>query len=362
MKRWTVRPRGGHPTPAPGGPGPATPHPWVEEQQTPPGAVPAAPSVRTVQALITDITRDDEYTKILKYLPEKLRPLVEQYLYEVDEIKMSAGNNVFLRMHGVHLQYPVMIDRADLDFVEQAVEFFKSNNRKGVPGTLHRVSQRKNDSGIADGIVFRVGRLLRGVAEPFRDVIQTARGIGICGMPASGKTTWLRDAILIDGERVIGGINVVDTSNELCGEGDGMNHPAFRNVVQNKVGDPENLIRVLRGAIRNEGSVKIYADEVGYQAGDVELVTQANRQVRSTTSSVHGETLTNCLENDLLLPLFGLGKDAANRRIVVGNPAFEMFIEIRSRGHFVLHRNLKDSVARILMGAEPITETVLYAS
>ena len=52
--------------------------------------------------------------------------------------------------------------------------------------------------------------------------------------PASGKTTFLRDAILIKGEVEGFAVNVVDTSNEILGEGDEP-HPQFTLVRQDKL-------------------------------------------------------------------------------------------------------------------------------
>ena len=321
--------------------------------QLPPNA-----TLRREPIYLSDITRESEYQRIVPLLPASIRHIAERYLHDIDEIKMDAGKPVQFRMGGLHIRYGVIIEQEELNAIEINVNYFKTNGRKGVRGTTHRISASHNDFGTLDKITFRVGRLLRGVAEPFRDVIQNSRGIGICGRPGSGKTTLLRDAILIDGEVNGFGINVVDTSNEIMGEGEEP-HPAFMNVRQNKVGEPENLIRVLKSAIRNEGTVKLYADEVGYQSGDVELILQADRFGPSITSSVHGAHLQGVLENPTLMPMFGIARQEDGSRRIIGTPAFESFIEVRDRNYFVLHRDLADSVQRILAGDDPVTEHVL---
>jgi len=308
------------------------------------------PGARVEPITLTDVTRAEEYEKVIQYLPGQLHPLLHRFVREIDEIKMDSGKLVQVRFSNVHIQYDLTVDQQDLDQIERLVKGFKSNNRKGIPGTLHRVSKSNNDLGTLDKITFRIGRLLRGPAEPFRDVISGARGIGICGRPASGKTTFLRDAILMDGEMQGGGVNVVDTSNEIMGEGDDA-HPAFSNVRQNKVGSPENLVPVLRNAIRSEGTVRLYADEVGYEPGDVRMIMQADRFVNSVTSSVHGYNLEDVLDNDLLHGLFGIRELPDGRRQIVGRPAFESFIEIRRRGWYVLHRDLAKSVKAIIEGS-----------
>ena len=65
-----------------------------------------------------------------------------------------------------------------------------------------------------------------GTIEILRDHIESGRSILIMGRPGVGKTTMLREAarVLADdlGKRVV----VVDTSNEIAGDGD-IPHPAI---------------------------------------------------------------------------------------------------------------------------------------
>lgn len=332
----------------------------MTQNYIPPGSgfvLPPNATSRLVTVELTDLTREEEYLKALPILPSMVGDYARPFLHELDEIKMDANKPVQFRHHGLHIRHPIIIEQSDLDRIEAKVVSFKSNGRKGVPGTTHRVSAGTNDLGRLDKVTFRFGRLLRGVAEPFRDVITNSRGIGICGKPASGKTTFMRDAILIAGEEHGFGVNVVDTSNEILGEGDDP-HPSFLNVRQDKVGEPENLVPVLKKAIRNHGTLHVYADEVGYQAGDVELIVQADRFGPTITSSVHGAHLQGVLENRTLMPMFGIEAREDGSRHIIGYPAFESFIEVRHRNHFVLHRNLQDSVERILRGEHPVTEHV----
>ncbi len=313
---------------------------------------------RIVPITVTDITRPIEYECIPKYLPGSVRPLAKHFAREVDEIKLMPGKPVQFRFGSVFYQYPVTVSRDDLNAVEDLVGGFKANNRKGIPETLHRVSKGNNDLGVLDKVIFRVGRLLRGVGEPFRDLIASGGGIGICGKPASGKTTLARDLILMDGEMFGGGVHVVDTSNELLGEGD-EGHPAFDEIVQDKVGSPENLVPVIRNAIRNEGAVHVWADEVGYEPGDVQMVQQAPRAGATTNSSVHGGHLADVLENEVLYDLFGI-RERGGVREVVRRPAFRYFIEVRSRGYYVLHRDLEHSVHALITGqGAPVVEHIV---
>lgn len=312
-----------------------------------------------VPVTVTDITRASEYQAVLPILPPQVRALAERFLYRIDEVKMDAGKQVQIRINDLHIRYDVTVAESDLRALEIRVGNFKSNGRKGVAGTTHRVASGLNDMGVLDKVTFRVGRLLRGVAEPFRDLAEAGKGLGMCGKPGSGKTTFIRDYALISGEYHGFGVNVVDTSNEILGEGADV-IPAFAGIRQDKVGEPENLVPTLKRAVRSHGTQVLILDEVGYQAGDVELVLQADRFGPTVTSSVHGNTLGEVLDNTLLQPMFGVREDAHGRKEQVGLPAFGSFLEVRARDHFVLHRSLADSVARILAGQTPETETYLY--
>lgn len=301
------------------------------------------PEARIVPITVKDVTTAREYAAMVEILPPEIRDLVKLFISRVDEVKLQTGKPIQLRLDGVHVQYPMVAEQSALDYIEAAVEGFKSNGRKGIAGTLARVAKGDNDLGRLDRVTLRVGRLLRGTAEWTRDLLTAGLSIGLCGEPGSGKTTLLRDMILMAGEIRGGGITAVDTSNEIMGEGDEP-HPAFHNVWQAKVGSPENLVAVLRNVIRSHGPLGIFADEVGYEAGDVRMVTQADRFGTSVTSSVHGRTLQHVLGNDLLHDLFGIREKADGRLHIVGPPCFNAFIEVRSRNYFVLHRNLEQSV------------------
>lgn len=319
--------------------------------------LPEGAQARFEEVYLTDLTRDQEYDAILPLLPLRAQDYARPFLKEIDEIKLDHGKPIQFRQRGVYIAHPLIGNLEDIERIEGEVKGFKTNGRKGVKGSSHRISAGKNDTGRYDKVTIRVGRLMRGPAEPFRDVILNAKGLGICGKPGSGKTTFLRDGILIKGEVFGFAVNVVDTSNEMLGEGDEP-HPQFCHVRQDKVGAPENLVPVLKEAIRNHGTDYIYADEVGYSNGDVELVLQADRFGPSITSSVHGEQLRDVLLNPILQPMFGVQGRTDGTRIITGHPAFEAFIEVRTRSHFVLHRNLADSVQRLLRGEAPITEHV----
>ena len=98
---------------------------------------------------------------------------------------------------------------------------FGDDNRAGIGRTLHRISAIRNRRGEIVGLTCRVGRAVRGTVDPHpRCRRSRAARCLILGRPGVGKTTLLREAarVLADelGKRVV----VVDTSNEIAGDGD----------------------------------------------------------------------------------------------------------------------------------------------
>ena len=120
------------------------------------------------------------------------------------------------------------IDRADdLQYVVDHIGTFGDDNRAGIERTLHRISAIRNRNGKIVGLTCRIGRAVFGTIEIIEDFVESGKSILIMGRPGIGKTTMLREAarVLADdlGKRVV----VVDTSNEIAGDGD-IPHPAHR--------------------------------------------------------------------------------------------------------------------------------------
>ena len=84
----------------------------------------------------------------------------------------------------------------------------------------------RNRQGEVVGLTCRVGRAVYGTIDIIRDVVEQGKSILLLGRPGVGKTTMLREVarVLADelGKRVI----VVDTSNEIAGDGD-IPHPGI---------------------------------------------------------------------------------------------------------------------------------------
>lgn len=65
----------------------------------------------------------------------------------------------------------LQIDHEDLIKAEKAVGRFGTDNRAGIPRTLHRISAIRNRKGITIGLTCRVGRAVVGHIDMIRDLL-----------------------------------------------------------------------------------------------------------------------------------------------------------------------------------------------
>jgi len=306
------------------------------------------------------ISVTDDLALLLGVLPPHMLSMIEAHPHRdvLLEVVLDLGRLPQARFLEHMEELPVtQVSREDIDYVVTRIGIFGKDNRAGIERTLHRISAIRNRRGTIVGLTCRVGRALFGTVDILHDVIQQGKSLLLLGRPGVGKTTLLREAarLLADdvGKRVI----VVDTSNEIAGDGD-IPHPGIGRARRMQVPSPTEQHAVMIEAVENHMPEVIVIDEIGTEAEALAARTIAERGVQ-LIATAHGNTLDNLLRNPTLADLLGgiqavtLSDEEARRRQTQKTvlerkapPTFDVLIEIQERDRLAVHHN----VARVVDG------------
>jgi stage III sporulation protein SpoIIIAA len=306
----------------------------------------------------------DDLELLLQVLPAELRHSLrsEDGLEDLIEIVMDLGRPPEARFpdRAVCLGLDP-VARTNLDHVVARVGSFTGDNRAGIERTLHRISAIRNRNNEIVGLTCRVGRAVFGTLDILRDVIESGKSLLLLGRPGVGKTTLLREGARVLstelGKRVI----VVDTSNEIAGDGD-IPHPGIGTARRMQVPRPELQHAVMIEAVENHMPEVIVIDEIGTEQEALAARTIAERGVQ-LIATAHGDSLDNLLMNPTLSDLLGgihavtLSDEEARRRRTQKTvlerkapPTFDTLVEIRTRDRFSVYHETAGVVDAFLRG------------
>ena len=310
----------------------------------------------------------DDLSLLMRALPpdvlEAVRELTDPT--QLIEIVMDLGRSPEARFVDGEVK---LLDReiteADIKYVVDHIGTFGDDNRAGIERTLHRISAIRNRTGKIVGLTCRIGRAVYGTIEIINDFVESGKSILIMGRPGIGKTTMLREAarVLADdqGKRVV----VVDTSNEIAGDGD-IPHPAIGRARRMQVRTPSLQHEVMIEAVENHMPEVIVIDEIGTELEAQAARTIAERGVQ-LIGTAHGNNLDNLMLNPTLTDLIGgiqtvtLGDEEARRRRSQKSvlerkapPTFDVIVEILDREKVTVHADVAETIDALLRG-DPIS-------
>ncbi len=253
------------------------------------------------------------------------------------------------------------VAREDLASVLERLGPFGGDNRAGIERTLHRISAIRNRTGEVVGLTCRVGRAVYGTVAMVRDLLDTGQSLLLMGRPGVGKTTALREIARVLADELQRRVVVIDTSNEIAGDGD-IPHPAIGRARRMQVARPALQHRVMIEAVENHMPEVIVIDEIGTEEEARAARTIAERGVQ-LVATAHGNELANLIKNPTLSDLVGgiqsvtLGDEEARRRRTqktvlerAAEPTFPMAVEMHSRHRWLVHRDVAGTVDLLLRG------------
>ena len=238
---------------------------------------------------------------------------------------------------------------------------FGEDNRAGIERTLHRISAIRNRNRKIVGLTCRVGRAVFGTIEIIDDLVESGQSILIMGRPGIGKTTMLREAARVLADDLDKRVVIVDTSNEIAGDGD-IPHPGIGRARRMQVRTPDLQHAVMIEAVENHMPEVIVIDEIGTELEAHAARTIAERGVQ-LIGTAHGNNLDNLMLNPTLSDLIGgiqtvtLGDDEARRRRTQKSvlerkapPTFDVVVEIQDRDRVAVHADVAETVDALLRG------------
>ena len=255
------------------------------------------------------------------------------------------------------------VTQEDIEFVLSRIGEFTADNRAGIERTLHRISCIRNRQGRIVGLTCRVGRAVFGTIRIIEDLVRDGKCVLLLGRPGVGKTTMLREVARYLADEMNRRVIVVDTSNEIAGDGD-IPHPGIGSARRMQVPAPALQHQVMIEAVENHMPEVIIIDEIGTDLEAAAARTIAERGVQ-LIATAHGNTLENLIMNPTLSDLVGgiqsvtLSDEEARRRRTQkailerrAPPTFDILVEIQSFSRVAVQRDVAEVVDAILRGYE----------
>ncbi|PTA66607.1 hypothetical protein C8263_17040 [Deinococcus arcticus] len=109
---------------------------------------------------------------------------------------------------------------------------------------------------------------------------------------------------------------------------------------------------MIRQAYANHSPMFIAVDEIGHH-GDADAVASTVDRGVGMVATCHGETLANVVNTPTFWPVMGAIREHGLERQRRTEATFDVAVEVRGVGRFVVHDRVSQAVDEVLAGREP---------
>jgi stage III sporulation protein SpoIIIAA len=305
---------------------------------------------------------------LLNVVPAKISSWVKEHdLDNLLEIVLDVGRTPEIRFPDSYLTLEsYVVTKRDIDSIldHPAVGQPSRDNRCGVTGTLHRISCIRDNEKTIVGLTCRVGRSFTHGIALIEDIVASGESVLILGKPGVGKTSKLREVCSYLSSKQHKRLVIVDTSNEIAGEGI-VPHESVGRSRRLQIPYDKELYDVMIEAVENHMPEVVVMDEISTYKEAQSAKTIAERGVQ-LIATAHGVTLANVIQNRPLIPVIGEVRantisDTSARKINGGNknkiervymPTFTKIVELIDFDTVAIHHETYMSVDVLLSGGE----------
>ena len=122
----------------------------------------------------------NDLDRLTEVLPDKVKKYIShEKMEDVIEIVLDIGRTPEIRHSGGKIDYlgEEFVTEDDIDYITERIQDFTSDNRSGIPGTLHRISAIRNRQGKIIGLTCRIGRVVTGTIACIKDICMLNKSI-----------------------------------------------------------------------------------------------------------------------------------------------------------------------------------------
>jgi hypothetical protein len=196
------------------------------------------------------------------------------------------------------------------------------------------------------GYTLKVGRAVIGLADVLAGVVEGHASVLVLGEFCTGKTVLLRDLARRQSADVSKKlVAVVDTNGELGGAADGKSHSGLGMSRCVRCVKKGHLPDAVDSTVGRHGIASVIVDGI-CNSESVSALLRTRRRGVGVICSIGAASLAAAACDEVFRPL--LSRQPGGRKVAYVKPPFDVAIELRGIGKWIIHKNINASCDALL--------------